>query len=134
MCATGAPVHAESMLPQAPRLTSLCSNITHIYNVLPRSTSCEDTEGGELLDYIVNHGKMVPTQALAYCKQIIAGVHYAHVFSIFHHNIIPQNLLIYLLEPPLIKIVDWSWRCSTRLRAAACHTERAWRSSTASVQ
>lgn len=67
----------------------------------------EYVEGGELFDYLVNHGRMSPQEALSYFKQIISGLHFAHTFSIVHRDLKPENILIQSLNPPLIKIADW---------------------------
>ncbi|KAF8649185.1 hypothetical protein AX16_005983 [Volvariella volvacea WC 439] len=67
----------------------------------------EYVEGGELFDYLVNRGRLPPAEALAYFKQIVYGLNYAHTFSIIHRDLKPENILIASLEPPSIKIADW---------------------------
>jgi len=86
-------------------------NIMRIYDVYEGNKELylilEYIEGGELFDFLVNRGKLPPLDALAYFKQIIYGLNYAHAFSIIHRDLKPENILIHSLNPPLIKIADW---------------------------
>ncbi|KAA1472090.1 Pkinase-domain-containing protein [Dentipellis sp. KUC8613] len=86
-------------------------NIMRIYDVYEGDNELylilEYVEGGELFDFLVNRGKLPPLEALAYFKQIIYGLSYAHAFSIIHRDLKPENILIHSLNPPLIKIADW---------------------------
>ncbi|KAH9923941.1 Pkinase-domain-containing protein [Epithele typhae] len=86
-------------------------NIMRIYDVYEGDKELylilEYVEGGELFDFLVNRGRLAPLEALAYFKQIVYGLNYAHVFSIIHRDLKPENILIHSLQPPLIKIADW---------------------------
>ncbi|KAI0261651.1 kinase-like domain-containing protein [Gloeopeniophorella convolvens] len=86
-------------------------NIMRIYDVYEGDKELylilEYVEGGELFDFLVNSGKLPPLDALAYFKQVIYGLNYAHAFSIIHRDLKPENILIHSLNPPLIKIADW---------------------------
>lgn len=86
-------------------------NIMRIYDVYEGDKELylilEYVEGGELFDYLVNHGKLRTLQALAYFKQIVYGLNYAHTFAIIHRDLKPENILIQSFNPPLIKIADW---------------------------
>ncbi|KDQ58744.1 hypothetical protein JAAARDRAFT_176840 [Jaapia argillacea MUCL 33604] len=86
-------------------------NIMRIYDVYEGDKELflilEYVEGGELFDFLVNRGKLPHLQALAYFKQIVYGLNYAHTFSIIHRDLKPENILIHSLNPPLIKIADW---------------------------
>src|ERR1700722_1011200 len=86
-------------------------NIIRIYDVYESDKELflvlEYVKGGELYDYLVNRGKLPPLDALAYFKQIVYGLNYAHAFSIIHRDLKPENILIHSLDPPLIKIADW---------------------------
>ncbi|KAH9947545.1 Pkinase-domain-containing protein [Amylocystis lapponica] len=86
-------------------------NIMRIYDVYEGEKELylilEYVEGGELFDFLVNRGKLPPLEALAYFKQIVYGLNYAHTFSIIHRDLKPENILIHSLNPPLIKIADW---------------------------
>src|ERR1700761_6176614 len=42
----------------------------------------EFVRGGELFDYIVNHGRLEPLEALSWFKQIISGVYRAHMLNL----------------------------------------------------
>ncbi|KAG6830371.1 hypothetical protein H0H92_001008 [Tricholoma furcatifolium] len=86
-------------------------NIMRIYDVFEGDKELflvlEYIEGGELFDFLVNRGRLPPSEALAYFKQIIYGLNYAHTFSIIHRDLKPENILIASISPPLIKIADW---------------------------
>ena len=86
-------------------------NIMRIYDVFEGEQELylvlEYVEGGELFDFLVNHGRLSSGDASAFFKQIIYGLNYAHTFSISHRDLKPENILIQSLTPPLIKIADW---------------------------
>lgn len=86
-------------------------NIMRIYDVYEGEKELflvlEYIEGGELFDFLVNRGRLPPLEALAYFKQIVHGLNYAHTFSIIHRDLKPENILIHSLSPPLVKIADW---------------------------
>lgn len=86
-------------------------NILRIYDVYEGATELflvlEYVQGGELFDFLVNKGRLAPIEALAFFKQIVYGLNYAHTFSIIHRDLKPENILIASLSPPLIKIADW---------------------------
>ncbi|KAG6902185.1 hypothetical protein C0995_003281 [Termitomyces sp. Mi166 len=86
-------------------------NIMRIYDVYEGEKELflvlEYVEGGELFDFLVNRGRLPPAEALAFFKQIIYGLNYAHTFSIIHRDLKPENILIASISPPLIKIADW---------------------------
>lgn len=86
-------------------------NVVRIYDVFEGERDLflvlEYVDGGELFDYLVNHGRMEPQKALRYFKQIIHGLSYAHAFAVIHRDLKPENILIASLDPPHIKIADW---------------------------
>ncbi|TFK87354.1 Pkinase-domain-containing protein [Polyporus arcularius HHB13444] len=86
-------------------------NIMRIYDVYEGEKELylilEYVEGGELFDFLVNRGRLPPLEALAYFKQVVYGLNYAHTFSIIHRDLKPENILIHSLNPPLVKIADW---------------------------
>ncbi|EIW78367.1 Pkinase-domain-containing protein, partial [Coniophora puteana RWD-64-598 SS2] len=86
-------------------------NVLRIYDVYEGDTELylvlEYVEGGELFDFLVNRGRLPMLEALAFFKQIIYGLNYAHTFKIIHRDLKPENILIQSINPPLIKIADW---------------------------
>lgn len=61
--------------------------------------------GGELFDYIVQHGKMQEAKARRFFQQIICAVEYCHRHKIVHRDLKPENLL---LDTDLnVKIADF---------------------------
>jgi carbon catabolite-derepressing protein kinase len=61
--------------------------------------------GGELFDYIVQHGKMKENEARRFFQQIICAVEYCHRHKIVHRDLKPENLL--LDENLNVKIADF---------------------------
>ncbi|KAK0203514.1 Pkinase-domain-containing protein [Desarmillaria ectypa] len=86
-------------------------NILRIYDVYEGTRELflilEYVEGGELFDFLVNKGRLEPSEALTVFLQIIYGLNYAHTFSIIHRDLKPENILIASFNPPLVKIADW---------------------------
>lgn len=86
-------------------------NILRIYDVFQGERELylvlEYVQGGELFDFLVNRGRLLPLEALAIFKQIVYGLNYAHALSIVHRDLKPENILMHSLNPPLIKIADW---------------------------
>ncbi|KAF8069006.1 kinase-like domain-containing protein, partial [Lyophyllum atratum] len=86
-------------------------NIMRIYDVYEGDKELflvlEYVEGGELFDFLVNRGRLPPAEALAFFKQIVYGLNYAHTFSIIHRDLKPENILLASISPPLVKIADW---------------------------
>ncbi|KAK0449793.1 kinase-like domain-containing protein [Desarmillaria tabescens] len=86
-------------------------NILRIYDVYEGTRELflilEYVEGGELFDFLVNKGRLEPSEALTVFMQIIYGLNYAHTFSIIHRDLKPENILIASFNPPLVKIADW---------------------------
>lgn len=50
--------------------------------------------GGELFDYIVQHGKMQEAKARRFFQQIICAIEYCHRHKIVHRDLKPENLLL----------------------------------------
>lgn len=50
--------------------------------------------GGELFDYIVQHGKMHENEARRFFQQMLCAVEYCHRHKIVHRDLKPENLLL----------------------------------------
>ena len=74
--------------PSIMRLYDVWETSTELYLIL------EYVEGGELFDYICEHGRLSTSEALGYFQQIIAAVDYCHRFNIAHRDLKPENLLL----------------------------------------
>ncbi|KAJ1674271.1 Protein kinase, partial [Spiromyces aspiralis] len=61
--------------------------------------------GGELFNYIVEHGKMSESEARRFFQQIISAVEYCHRRNIVHRDLKPENLLLDPFEN--VKIADF---------------------------
>lgn len=61
--------------------------------------------GGELFNYIVEHGKMAEAQARRFFQQIMTAISYSHALKIVHRDLKPENVL--LDENLNVKIVDF---------------------------
>jgi len=65
----------------------------------------EYASGGELFDYIVQHGRAKEPEACRFLHQILAGIEQVHSMHVVHRDLKPENLL--LDERRDIKIVDF---------------------------
>lgn len=54
----------------------------------------EYVSGGELFEYIVNHGRLSEDEARRFFQQIIYGVSYCHAHRVVHRDLKPENLLL----------------------------------------
>eukprot|EP00126_Sphaerothecum_destruens_P000888 Sdes_comp11617_c0_seq1m2792 len=74
--------------PHIIKLYEVISTPTDIFMVM------EYVSGGELFDYIVNHGRLSEADARRFFQQIISGVDYCHRHMIVHRDLKPENLLL----------------------------------------
>ncbi|KAL4781589.1 hypothetical protein BJX76DRAFT_350075 [Aspergillus varians] len=74
--------------PNVISLYDVWENRGELYLVL------EYVEGGELFDYVSNHGPLPEEEAVRLFRQIIAGLGYCHRFSICHRDLKPENILL----------------------------------------
>ncbi|CAK1357386.1 Carbon catabolite-derepressing protein kinase [Cercospora beticola] len=83
-------------------------HIIKLYTVITTPTDIImvlEYAGGELFDYIVQHGKMQERKARTFFQQIICAVEYCHRHKIVHRDLKPENLL---LDDQLnVKIADF---------------------------
>lgn len=62
-------------------------------------------EGGELFDYIIDHGKLNEPIAALIFKQIVGAISYCHSFGVAHRDLKPENILF--SKFPTIKVTDF---------------------------
>ncbi|KAI8366571.1 kinase-like domain-containing protein [Blakeslea trispora] len=65
----------------------------------------EYVNGGQLLDYIIAHGKLKEKQARRFARQILSALDYCHRNSIVHRDLKIENILI--SQSGNIKIIDF---------------------------
>ncbi|KAJ9060646.1 Serine/threonine-protein kinase [Entomophthora muscae] len=65
----------------------------------------EYVEGGQLLDYIISHGKLNERTARKFSRQILSALDYCHRNSIVHRDLKIENILI--SNSGSIKIIDF---------------------------
>ncbi|RCH81595.1 serine/threonine-protein kinase KIN2, partial [Rhizopus stolonifer] len=61
--------------------------------------------GGQLLDYIISHGKLKERQSRRFSRQILSALDYCHRNSIVHRDLKIENILI--SQEGNIKIIDF---------------------------
>ncbi|ODH25615.1 CAMK/CAMKL/KIN1 protein kinase [Paracoccidioides brasiliensis] len=65
----------------------------------------EYVNGGQMLDYIISHGKLKEKQARKFARQIASALDYCHKNSIVHRDLKIENILI--SKTGDIKIIDF---------------------------
>jgi len=84
--------------PHIIKLYEVISTPTDIIIVL-------EYAGGELFNYIVDHGRMSEPEARRFFQQLISGIEYSHRLKIVHRDLKPENVL---LDADLnVKIADF---------------------------
>ena len=66
---------------------------------------CEYVNGGQMLDYIISHGRLKEKQARKFGRQIASALDYCHRNSIVHRDLKIENILI--SKTGDIKIIDF---------------------------
>ncbi|EOD51872.1 putative serine threonine protein kinase protein [Neofusicoccum parvum UCRNP2] len=66
---------------------------------------CEYVNGGQMLDYIISHGRLKEKQARKFARQIASALDYCHRNSIVHRDLKIENILI--SKTGDIKIIDF---------------------------
>ncbi|XP_045678804.1 serine/threonine-protein kinase MARK2-like [Phyllostomus hastatus] len=73
-------------------------NITKLFEVIATEEKLylimEHVSGGDLLDYLENHGPRSEREAQAMFRQLISAVQYCHGKGIIHRDLTPDNILI----------------------------------------
>lgn len=84
-------------------------HIIKLYQVISSPTDIflmmEYVPGGELFDYIIDHGKLEEKDGRKFFQQIISGVDYCHRHMVVHRDLKPENLL--LDSKDNVKIADF---------------------------
>ncbi|KAI8144223.1 kinase-like domain-containing protein [Fennellomyces sp. T-0311] len=73
---------------------------THYYYLM-----MEYVSGGQLLDYIISHGKLKEKHARRFARQIMSALDYCHRNSIVHRDLKIENILI--SRTGHVKIIDF---------------------------
>ncbi|KAJ0702798.1 putative protein kinase CAMK-CAMKL-CHK1 family [Helianthus annuus] len=87
--------------PNVVRLYEVIGTPSDIYVIL------EYLRGGNLLDKIVEHGRMNEDEARYYFQQLINAVDYCHSRGVYHRDLKPKNLL--LDASGNLKVTDFVW-------------------------
>lgn len=74
--------------PHIIRLYEVIETTTDIFMVM------EYVPGGELFDFIVQHGKLSEDEGRRIFQQIISGIEYCHSHMVVHRDLKPENLLL----------------------------------------
>jgi len=86
-------------------------NIVKLYEVIDTETTLymimEYAAGGEVFDYLVEHGRMQEKDARTKFRQIVSAVEYCHARGVIHRDLKAENLL---LDAEMnIKIADFGF-------------------------
>ncbi|ORX91757.1 Pkinase-domain-containing protein [Basidiobolus meristosporus CBS 931.73] len=85
--------------PNIVRLKDIVVHPNHYYLFL------EYISGGQLLDYIISHGKLKEKNARKFARQICSALDYCHRNSVVHRDLKIENILI--ASDGSIKIIDF---------------------------
>ncbi|PWW77047.1 Pkinase-domain-containing protein [Tuber magnatum] len=115
--ATGQPYpprHDDSKEVRTAREAAIVTLLDHPYicgmrDVIKTSNHwymlCEYVNGGQMLDYIISHGRLKEKQARKFGRQIASALDYCHRNSIVHRDLKIENILI--SKTGDIKIIDF---------------------------
>ncbi|RPB10851.1 Pkinase-domain-containing protein [Morchella conica CCBAS932] len=115
--ATGQPYpprHDESKEVRTAREAAIVTLLDHPYicgmrDVIKTNNHwymlCEYVNGGQMLDYIISHGRLKEKQARKFGRQIASALDYCHRNSIVHRDLKIENILI--SKTGDIKIIDF---------------------------
>ncbi|KAF8474695.1 hypothetical protein BDZ91DRAFT_650585 [Kalaharituber pfeilii] len=115
--ATGAalpPRHDDSKEVRTAREAAIVTLLDHPYicgmrDVIKTNNHwymlCEYVNGGQMLDYIISHGRLKEKQARKFGRQIASALDYCHRNSIVHRDLKIENILI--SKTGDIKIIDF---------------------------
>ncbi|KAG8936116.1 Protein kinase [Tulasnella sp. 418] len=108
-----AKINAMKMRTRVSREVEYLRKLRHphiikLYEVISTPTDIImviEYAGGELFNYIVEHGKMSESAARRFFQQIMTAISYSHALKIVHRDLKPENVL--LDENLNVKIVDF---------------------------
>eukprot|EP01097_Dermamoeba_algensis_P011869 TRINITY_DN9355_c0_g1_i1.p1 TRINITY_DN9355_c0_g1~~TRINITY_DN9355_c0_g1_i1.p1 ORF type:complete len:285 (+),score=53.52 TRINITY_DN9355_c0_g1_i1:105-959(+) len=84
-------------------------NIIRLYEVIDTEKVVflimEYASGGEILDFIVAHGRLTEKQAKKFFRQLVSALEYCHSLKVVHRDLKCENLL--LDENHNLKIIDF---------------------------
>uniref|UniRef100_A0A671EE99 non-specific serine/threonine protein kinase n=1 Tax=Rhinolophus ferrumequinum TaxID=59479 RepID=A0A671EE99_RHIFE len=73
-------------------------NIVRLFHVISSAESLflvmEFVPGGDMLDYLRDHGRMSEDTARGVFRQLVSAVHYCHEKGVAHRDLKPQNVLL----------------------------------------
>jgi serine/threonine protein kinase len=108
------PRHDDSKEIRTTREAAIVTLLDHPYicgmrDVIKTSNHwymlCEYVNGGQMLDYIISHGRLKEKQARKFGRQIVSALDYCHRNSIVHRDLKIENILI--SKTGDIKIIDF---------------------------
>ncbi|KAF8542088.1 hypothetical protein BDD12DRAFT_729996 [Trichophaea hybrida] len=108
------PRHDESKEVRTAREAAIVTLLDHPYicgmrDVIKTNNHwymlCEYVNGGQMLDYIISHGRLKEKQARKFGRQIASALDYCHRNSIVHRDLKIENILI--SKTGDIKIIDF---------------------------
>ncbi|ORY06205.1 kinase-like protein [Basidiobolus meristosporus CBS 931.73] len=85
--------------PNIVKMKEMIVHNHHYYLIL------EYVNGGQILDYIISHGRLKEKQARNFARQICSALDYCHRNSIVHRDLKIENILI--AEDGSIKLIDF---------------------------
>ncbi|ORX94335.1 Pkinase-domain-containing protein [Basidiobolus meristosporus CBS 931.73] len=85
--------------PNIVKMKEMIVHNHHYYLIL------EYVSGGQMLDYIISHGRLKEKQARSFARQICSALDYCHKNSIVHRDLKIENILI--AEDGSIKLIDF---------------------------
>ena len=93
---------ALSILLHHPHIRSMRETIVHQHHYY---MVFEYVDGGQMLDYIINHGRLRERVARKFARQIGSALEYCHKNNVVHRHLSLENILV--SQTGDIKIIDF---------------------------